>query len=78
MILLKFTLLTLCAWIVYARPNQNIDNNLRIKIIRLHSSEELNEYVSEEQRSSCGYSVSLNSVIKYYFIFREFIHIYDI
>lgn len=60
MTLLQITVLTLLICVVNARPNHNIDNNLRIKIIRLHSSEETFEEVeNKEGRPSCGYSVSL-------------------
>lgn len=54
----QITVVTLLICVINARPNHNIDSNLRIKIIRLHSSEESSEEVNR-QGSSCGYSVSL-------------------
>ncbi|XP_063709608.1 lysosomal alpha-mannosidase-like isoform X2 [Culicoides brevitarsis] len=48
---------TLFISVIQARPNQNFDSNLRIKIIRLQddSNEELLKYAVKDEGAKCGY-----------------------
>lgn len=56
--LLQITVLTILIYVINALPHQNFDNNLRVKIIRMHSSEEISEELSKKG-PSCGYNVSV-------------------